>query len=322
MIGGHLRAYKYRFMALPVILAMTFVPSAAASVSQRGLPPYLKCSPTKVDELTYRGGLVQPGPQVALIFWGSWWKHDKSAPKAIKELKALFKGLYGSAWADTVTQYCDAFGEFPQTNAYGTMLAATHIDTSNPPRRPTGGQLTHEAAKLIKPPVQGPFVGVVAMIVTPPGVTPSGDGPVGSKTSAQCGHHGWGTAVYKKIDEYYSWADVPYGVISATPVCTQHITALRELSLVAGHEWAEAVTDPYINGPGKPSDLHTAWAATISHHAADEVADLCVPDVTEVNGQTAPSFWLVLRTGRFWMQQLWSNEAGPSKLRGKCVKGS
>jgi hypothetical protein len=221
-----------------------------------------------------------------------------------------------------MSQYCDLFGEFPETNAYGTMLAATYFDARNPPPRPTPVQMTSEAARMIKPPVQGPFIDGVPIIVTPPGVIPSGDGPVGSKKSAVCGKHSWGSVTIRNVDEYYQWADVPYGVISQTPVCTQHITPLQALSLVAGHEWAETVTDPYVNGPGTPSVLHTAWAAQTSSHVAEEIGDLCNPDVTEINGQTAKAFWLVLRTGRFWMQQLWSNEAGPSSLRGRCVTGS
>jgi hypothetical protein len=115
------------------------------------------------------------------------------------------------------------------------------------------------------------------------------------------------------------WADVPYGRIASDPSrCQPNGSPADGLSLVAGHEWAEAVTDSYPNNNFEPP----GWAGVVSATSSEEIGDLCAPNQTDLSGKPVAAFRLPLPTGKFWMQQLWSNEAGPSKLQGQCVKGS
>jgi hypothetical protein len=294
--------------ALALALPMVATTSAAASTAP------LPCSPAKVDALTYRGGdVITDDDAVDLIFWGSWWKTSPKAPARISELKALFTGLSESAWANTVTQYCYLSNPAgPVAPSTFGLLGDTVIDQTNPPAAPTDQQITKEVAKKFR--FDQDYH--VPMVVTPPGVTPQQDAANG-----WCGHHGWGSVPDPPVTNYYAWADVPYGVIASSSGCQPDGSPAEGLSDIAGHEWAEAVTDPYPNGGPGPV-IHTAWAATTSAKHSVEIADLCEPDQVDFTGHKYGTFKLTLSTGTFVMQRLWSNEAGPSSLQGACVKGS
>jgi hypothetical protein len=312
---------KRLIYAASVILAVSAAGLSAAPAQAASPGNVLPCSPKRTDLLIYEHGMVEGNTSVTLIFWGSWWNTNAQAAPVITELTNLFGGLRGASWAKTVTQYCDAYGNQPYTSQRPGVLSSAQVDPSKVPAAPTRQQMTDEAAKYaFVPNGLGPFAVGVPMIITPPGVTPVGDGPVGSTTSAECGHHSWGPVAEGGVNINIQWADVPYGVISATPVCKPTGTA-QGLSVTAGHEWAETVTDPYIGGSGAPARVQTAWAAKGTQHPADEIGDLC-EGPTDIYGNPVKDFWLKLSTGRFWMQPLWSNEAGPSAQPGACVDGS
>lgn len=98
---------------------------------------------------------------------------------------------------------------------------------------------------------------------------------------------------------------------------------MQGMSVIAGYEWAETVTDTFIGGSGGPlASAHTAWAAGRGGQPVAEIGDLCSPDRTDLAGHQIDQFWLKLSTGNLRMQQLWSNEAGLSTLQGRCVKGA
>jgi hypothetical protein len=257
---------------------------------------------------------------VTLIFWGSWWGSHGGGVKM--ELKNLFTGLTSSAWARTVTQYCDAAGRHPSPGAAGPLLAQVITDPANPPPAPSDANLTAEAHKYVSSP-SGPFIYGVPVIVTPPGTAPAYD-----TSHKDCGHHYWGQGTNSHGQPWIAqWADVPYGLDLARGGCWARNIA-DTLSIVAGHEWAETVTDPFVNsaigcfpgyscagGPAK-----TAWYAA-GTKGNPEIGDLCLTDVYDVT-HTQYLFSLTLPTGSLEMQELWSNEAGLAGLQGKCVKGS
>jgi hypothetical protein len=305
-------------------IALVAVPAASAGTYRGPLP----CSPRSIDEATYRGGFVDDLPQVNLIFWGSWWVTNvDTAPKVISELQNEFKGLTGSSWAQTVTQYCglDIGSDQPQianfscgSSCSSTLLSGSVFDPYDPPPAPTGQDLADETERGIELSISergAGSVGDVNMIITPPGVVPQSD-----TANNDCGSHGAGYANYNGFQGLLvNWANVPYGRIVSDPSrCQPHGNPADGLSLVAGHEWAENVTDPY---PDMGSIL-PGWAGVVSATSSSEIGDLCEPDQTNLSGKTVDASWVPLSTGKFWMQQLWSNEAGPSSLQGKCVKGS
>src|ERR1022692_3493308 len=137
-----------------------------------------------------------------------------------------------------------------------------------------------------------------------------------SAWAAACGHHSW-TAVRKSGGNPFDqpWIDIPYGIILKSHGCGWKLKqgVPGALSVVAGHEWAEAVTDPFVNST-KKSGLGTGWATT-GLKPNDEAADLCEPGF-RFHFFHKNSFVLKLKTGSFVMQKLWSNAAR------KCVKVS
>jgi hypothetical protein len=311
--------------ALTLTASVTTTQAASAAPAVTPLP----CSPSHVDMLTYHGGETLINDSVDLIFWGSWWKSgDPRARKVMTELKSLFTGLGDSSWANTVTQYCwynsdigATYAPNPDNANNGSLLGSAVVDPSNPPPKPTDQNFTDEVYK--EKPMD--FYGFnVPMIVTPPGVYP---------TNGDCAYHGSGTEPITPVPNYYAWAVVPYAMASDVAGCQLHgrINIYGALSMLAGHEWAETVTDPF-GGSNIGGSFSTSWTAQVGPKGTPasqiEIADLCQPlDVDgvlqeDITGKVQAPFSLKLSTGTFTMQTLWSNEAGPASQSGRCVKGS
>lgn len=274
-------------------LAGSVLPATAAPQ-----PAAIACSAAHSHKLQWRGGPINHYAWVQLIYWGSWWKKHGKAAKA--ELKGLYTGLGASSWTATLTQYCDQDGkpEWPSRLLGGTLSVA-----ANPDRKPTDKQFGAMIAEYAPPSDGG--VPPVDVIVTPPGTVPAFDSAKGD-----CSHHAW-SAIHIKdgstIDQ--PWADLAYGVI-AKAGCgwglsrTKKTAVADALSVAAGHEWAEAVTDPfpYTKHMANPG---TGWAAA----NGPEVADLCAPYGHRLVANDPHVFRLKLKTGQFVMQKLWSNRA-------------
>src|SRR5256885_8742560 len=67
--------------------------------------------PSRSNNLSYRGGVggigVETTPKVYLVLWGSQWNNnDPSGEAAI--LQNFYSGAGGSAWLNSVVQYCEA----------------------------------------------------------------------------------------------------------------------------------------------------------------------------------------------------------------------
>ncbi len=267
-------------------------------------PAKLRCSPRAGRKLVWHGGPIQNTAYVVIIFWGSWWRTHGAAVKS--ELHKLYGGLGTSAWAATLTQYCDQFG--PPAWPSNLLAGSPIIDRKNPPRAPTDRQFGAEVTRWAQTITESVGIDVV---VTPPGTAPAYDGRAGA-----CGHHSW-TAVRKSGGNPFDqpWIDIPYGIILKSHGCGWKLKqgVPGALSVVAGHEWAEAVTDPFVNST-KKSGLGTGWATT-GLKPNNEAADLCEPGF-RFHFFHKNSFMLKLKTGSFVMQKLWSNAAR------KCVKVS
>jgi serine protease len=73
------------------------------------------------NDLYYHGGTggtgVETTPKIYLVLWGSQWNnHDPSGEAAI--LENFYRGVGGSSWLNSVTQYC-------QGVATGTVTCGT-----------------------------------------------------------------------------------------------------------------------------------------------------------------------------------------------------
>ncbi len=72
------------------------------------------------NDLTYHGGIggigVETAPKVFLVLWGSQWNNnDPSGEAGI--LESFYRGIGGSSWANSVTQYCRAAQYFATAQA-------------------------------------------------------------------------------------------------------------------------------------------------------------------------------------------------------------
>jgi hypothetical protein len=222
--------------------------------------------------LTYGGGAVATSPVVYLDFWGSQWDSDTNGVE--QYMQSLFSGLGDSSdtWSVTMTQYTDGNGN-PVTFS-GSVLGGTWVDDSAPaPQSASQADLAAEAQNAASVfGVSGPNVDIFVL-------SPSGTSPDGFPNTGFCAWHDWnGTTAY---------TNMPY-VLDAGGSCGEDSVQgpLDGFSIVGGHEYAEAVTDPV-----PPS----GWTDTSN---GEEIGDLCAWQNLQ-----AISF----DTGTFAMQPLWSD---------------
>jgi hypothetical protein len=223
--------------------------------------------------LSYAGGPIESYPQVILDFWGSQWASDANGVQAY--LVGFFGGVGGlsDTWSTTMAQYPGG-GVAP---AFGTpVLAGTWVDGAAPAPSNAGGtdlgtEANNAAAHFG---VSGPDVNVIV-------VSPSGTHPDNFPNGGFCAWHSYNGNV--------AYTNMPY-VLDAGGSCGADSvrSQLDGFSIVAGHEYAEAVTDP------EPA---SGW----NNSANGEIADECAwYDLGALN----------LTTGAYAVQPLWSNSSG------------
>lgn len=285
--------------------------------------------------LRYGGGIGGIGvttgrPRVYLVFWGSQW----GTPSAVRGivtlpgdpsgmapyLQQLFKGLGtgGELWSGVVTLFCQGVPagatSCPARNrkhvgypSGGALAGVWASEASQAPGRATGHQLAAEAVRAA-----AHFGNTSAaknrnaqyLIVSPPGTHPDG---FNTSEGTFCGWHDWTgdkTLPGGPVSSPYghiAFTNLPY-ITDAGRSCGKDFVnsgpagRLDGVSLVAGHEYAETLTDQ--NPPG-------GWTDS----AGDETADLCEWNA----GPGARSADLTLPTGKFAMQSLFVPAAG-----GRC----
>ncbi|HZP50504.1 hypothetical protein [Actinocrinis sp.] len=243
-------------------------------VAQHGARSQARVRPQAGGDLIYNGGPVEHSPTVYLVFWGNQWDSDSNGVQSY--LQGFFGGLGGSGdnWSTIMTQYTDSSGSGPSFN--GSVLGGTWVDDSS--SAPSNASQSDIAAEAVVGAqhfgVSGPDADVFV-------VSPSGTSPDGFPNSGFCAWHDWnGTTAY---------TNMPY-VLDAGSGCGANSVQnqLDGYSIVGGHEYAEAVTDP------EPS---SGWVAS----DGEENGDLCA-----WQGLTT----LSLSTGTYAIQPTWSNNAG------------
>jgi len=266
------------------------------------------------NTLQFSGGIDGIGvtsgvPRVYLVFYGSQWVKSGGDPKnAATFLQALFSGIgtNGETWSGSMTQYCDgpmvgagATSCNPATMPHvgypsGGALAGVWYDSSAAsPRNATTTQLAQEAVKAAAhfgntTPASNRYVQYV--IVSPTGSHPDGFNTSGSNF---CAWHDYMSSSHGDV----AYTNLPY-VSDAGANCGANFVnsgragALDGFSIVAGHEYAETLTDQ--NPPG-------GW----TNPSTDaENADECAW-ISSGQGRAAN---VKMATGNFAMQSLWSND--------------
>jgi serine protease len=308
-----------RFLALSVGLGLALASVGAVSARQpveTGRPSiYMpprgnahNARPVKSKQLTYHGGVggygVETGAdKVYLVFWGSQWNgNDPSGESSI--LQSFFNGVGGSAWNNSVTQYCQGVASATVTcGSSGThatnpsnVLAGVWSDNAAPATaHPSQSQLAAEAVRAAAHfgnTGAGSNNTVQYVIATATGNNASGFG------TQYCAWHSSTSSSYGNI----AYTNMPY-ITDAGASCGANFNGLGAnagITIVGGHEFAETETDIFPNG---------GWLDGSGAENGDKCAWIA-------SGQGA-SANIHLTTGTFPVQSLWSNAFNSNQ--GGCV---
>jgi hypothetical protein len=219
--------------------------------------------------LTWNGGPVAHGARVYLDFWGNQWGGDGNG------VQNYLQGFFGSLGSDTMsnvlTQYFDNGGNESQSQP---VLAGVWNDAGGAaPDSASASDISAEADQAAAHfGVSGPDVDIFV-------VSPSGTHPDNFPNAGFCAWHDWNGNV--------AFTNMPY-VLDAGSSCGADSVQgpLDGFSIVGGHEYAEAATDP------QPS---SGW---VDNSTGYENADLCAWQYQYVDSNGYP------------VQGTWSNAAG------------
>jgi hypothetical protein len=262
-------------VALGATLASSGVTAAGASTAahKAATPaphPYVKLQPrgvahaVRAGNLINNGGPVQNAPRVFVVFWH--WTSDPSGEQPY--LTSFLSSIGGTSWLSTVNQYGGG--------SAGNLLAGTWSDSASIPNHPSDSALQAEAARAAGHFGAGTSVNVQIVVATPTGHSSRGFG------TQYCAYHG---AV--SSDPNITYTDLPY-MTDAGASCGENSVSrtLDGVSIVEGHELAEAITDPLLN----------AWFDASGQEIGDKCAWINLQDINTSGGS-------------FAVQPLWSNAA-------------
>jgi hypothetical protein len=242
--------------------ASTHSPTPTGRTAVRSSQP---AAPRAASTLINHGGPVQTAPRLYLDLWG--WTSDPSGVSPY--LQSFLSKVGGTAWLSTVNQY---------GAGSGAPLAGVWSHAASVPSVPTDAQIQAEARTAgLHFGVSTGDVNAQIVVATPTGHSSSGFG------TSYCAYHG----VVGGSNNTYT--DLPY-MPDAGGSCGAGIVnpgnVLDGVSIVEGHELAEAITDPLLN----------AWY----NSSGSEIGDICAwTGLANVN----------LHGTNFAMQPLWSNAA-------------
>lgn len=232
--------------------------------------------------LLYHAGPVQVATKIYVVFWGKSWSSTGDPQHAAPTLLAFYRSIGGGSWINSQTQYAEKGGG--RVGNPAPMLSGSYVDTSSSPvRLPSDASIGAEAARAAAH-FKDYSDDASYVVALPSGVVPSGF------VTQFCAWHsseraGGGTIAYTNLP-YLPDAGAACGASSVNKPGT-----LDGVTIVAGHEQAETMTDP------QPS---SGWAAA----DGEEDGDLCA--------------WTGLANnpgaGNFPTQPLWSN------LESGCVQ--
>ncbi|MHB8572103.1 MAG: hypothetical protein ACYDAY_03980 [Candidatus Dormibacteria bacterium] len=294
-------------------------PAGAAPVSRSHLhamagPGAPASSPQDMsNNLIYHGGAVLTSPKAYTIFWGPQWmagfctQGTWCQDSVENYVNTFFAEIGGTPYAGVQTQYC--MGTLPgmdcasQTSpAYVTnplnQFAGTWVDTSVVPspivttglaENTTSDPLETEAIAAAAH--FGYDQNAVYFIFTPPGIKATGYNVGG----VYCGYH---SETMHTTGHGVRYAFIPYvpeqgcgmNAVNAANDAFGH-GVFDGYSIVLGHEYEEAVTDP-----DNENGVQDGWNDVQTNENGDKCAWKDLADI-------------VFRSHSFAVQPLWSNEA-------------
>ncbi len=254
--------------------------------------------------LVYQGGAVETTPVVYISWWGSQWNTGFStggytSAQAQTYITGFFSNVGGSSWDNINTQYCQGIavgstscgsGGTHITNPVG-QLKGTWVDTTSVPTRPTQSQIQNAATRLMNH-FGGYNANATYFVFTPHGHSMSGFG------TSWCAWHDEPTS-----GTNMAYAYMPYIPDAGTSCGRNFVNKTNNsygngyfdgFSVVGGHEYAEAMTDPH---PERTS-TNFGWI-TSTGSSGEEIGDLCAWASNSTNITLGSHFYAT--------QPLWSN---------------
>jgi serine protease len=242
------------------------------------------------DGLFYGGGPIEQTPVVYIDFW-CWAAYgDPSGEEAY--LTSFFNGVGGSSWINSQTQYYESARGYI-TNPVGQLGGVWHDESCTSPPNPDT-QIGSEALAAESYVGFNPDADYV--IATPTG---HNDAQFGIQYCA------WHNSEPDGYGNTIAYTDLPY-MTDAGAACGENFVnsgsagTLDGVSIVGGHEYAEAMTDP------QPS---SGWVDMYGSETGDKCAWI-------TPGTPGGSADISLPTGTFAVQTLWSNAIDGCALSG------
>jgi hypothetical protein len=286
---------------------------------------YPTATQASANNLIYHGGLVETTPSVYLVYWGTEWQQGFSSTQGSftysnttveNYVNSFFSNVGASAWAGVQTQFCQnvalasmtcagqAGAQFvtnPSGQLKGTWVDPTavpaEIVTTGLAENQTNDPLETEAIAAAAH--FGYDVNATYFILTPPGHGATAYGSVYCAYHSETGHvsgHGVRYAFMPYVPEQGAGC-------GANSVNKQNNAFgngyLDGYSIVAGHEYAEAVTDP-----GNQMGVQDGWNDASGSENGDKCAWTGLQNIS-------------LGGNSFAVQPLWSNEAAGGQ--GACA---
>ena len=251
--------------------------------------------------LTYQGGNVETtSPKVYISWWGSQWNAGfttggYSSAKAQTYVTDFFSNVGGSGWNNIDSQYCQgvAVGTINCgtsgthiTNAIG-QLAGTWTDTTSLPRRISQSSIASAAVRLMNR-FGGYDPNATYFVFTPSGHSMSGFG------TQWCAWH----SVTSSGGNQVAYAYMPYQPDAGASCGMNFVNSSNNsygngyfdgFSVVGGHEYAEAQTDPHT------ASGSYGWTDS----SGSENGDKCAWNAASTN--------ITLGTHFYAVQPIWSN---------------
>jgi serine protease len=283
------------------------------------------------NDLIYHGGNagsgaigVQTKPAVYLIYWGQEWKDGfqtadtdgtlYSSKTVQNYVNSFFGNVGGSPWADVQTQYCNGVLPGATSCVGGTgfitnpknQLKGVWVDPTPVPSDIIASGL---AQNLADDPIAQEAMRASAhfgydpnatyMILTPPR-------PVATGQPVYCGYHTQTTSIdglgnpYRLEYAFIPWLNTNWPGVGPGGCGMHNVNATSDAfgngvfdgySIVTGHEYSEAVTDP-----DNFASVQDGWNDASGSENGDKCAWTGTQDIT-------------LGTHQFAVQPTWSNEA-------------
>ncbi len=274
-----------------------------------------KCVKEYATPLKYRGGPVQHTPKLYLIFWGSNWSKTEEGISRHGNLLNTYGGLtteygFNLTYQHILSQYSDRSGPITEN---GVTIAADYIyEGSAAPQGVSHKTIEAEVEYAIEQNKwpRGPESQFVVLqpagTAYEPAFVKEEEKPKAVKSlKVGCGYH----REDSHGDVYGFVPDLENKLFVEVQKCQNYDLNeknepywKRILTMVASHEYAEAVTDP---DGADPNGANPAW----TNENGFEIADICDEAPTLVNEALG-----------IWVTRLWGNhEAKEKGVNEGCV---